>query len=72
MLPRWGRTLGSPADGRRKIEARLLVFGAKAGKRKYPTLPPGEQLLQQFLEALHPTTGEKTQTYQPLGRCEKP
>jgi hypothetical protein len=56
-----GQALGSPADVGRKIEARLLVFGAKPGKWKYPTLPPTEQLLEQFLEALDPTVREKTQ-----------
>ncbi len=37
-----GRPLGSPADVRRRIEARLFIFGAKPGKRKYPRQPePG-------------------------------
>ena len=31
-----GQPLGSPTDVRRKIEARLLLFGAKPGQRKYP------------------------------------
>jgi len=31
-----GRPLGSPTDVRRKTEARLLLFGAKPGQRKYP------------------------------------
>ena len=30
-----GRPLGSPPDVRRKVEARLPLFGAKPGQRKY-------------------------------------
>jgi hypothetical protein len=49
-----GRPLGGPADVRRKIEARLFLFGAKAGNRKYPRQTPKEQAFEQLLEAVRP------------------
>jgi len=55
-----GRPLCSPADVRRKIEARLFIFGAKPGKRKYPRRMPSERLFQQFVEAFGPIPAEKT------------
>ncbi len=62
-----GRTLGSPPDVRRKIEARLLLFGAKPGKRNYPRQAPREQLHQEFAEAFGSTQAEDVS---PLARGE--
>ena len=54
-----GRPLGSPPDVRRKIEARLLLFGAKPSQRKYPPHRPREQTLQEFEEVLGPSPAGK-------------
>jgi hypothetical protein len=56
-----GRPLGSPPDVRRKIEARLLLFGAKPSQRKYPPHRPREQTLQEFEEVLGPSPAGKAQ-----------
>ena len=53
-----GRPLGSPADVRRKIEARLLLFGAEPGQRGYPRETPMKQLRRQFLEVFASTLTE--------------
>jgi hypothetical protein len=54
-----GRRLGSPTDVRQKIEARLLLFGAKPGQRKYPTETPIiKQLRGRLLEVFASTLGE--------------
>ena len=53
-----GRPLGGPADVRRKIEARLLLFGAKPGRRKYPRATAKEQEFEQFLKAIEPILAE--------------
>jgi hypothetical protein len=47
-----GRRLGSPAEVVQKIEARLLLFGAKPGERTYPRETPKKQLRQQFLDVV--------------------
>ncbi|HTG62538.1 MAG TPA: hypothetical protein VMG63_24410 [Terriglobia bacterium] len=39
-----GRPLGSPTDVRQKIEAGLLLFGAKPGQRAYPREAPMKEL----------------------------
>ena len=49
-----GRPLGGPMDLRRKIEARLFVFGAKPGQRKYPKVTPKELALEQLLKEVKP------------------
>jgi hypothetical protein len=54
-----GRPPGSPPDVRQKIEARLLLFGAKPGNRKYPPETPRKQLRQRFLEVFASTMAEK-------------
>ncbi len=59
-----GRPLGSPPDVRRKIEARLLLFGAKPGKRNYPRQAPREQLHQEFVEAFGPTQAQEAKQSQ--------
>jgi len=54
-----GRRLGSPADVRQKIEARLLLFGAKPGQRKYPTETPIiKQLRGRLLEVFASTLAQ--------------
>jgi hypothetical protein len=49
-----GRPLGGPADVRRKIEARLFLFGAKPGQRKYPRVTLRELAFEQFLKEVRP------------------
>jgi hypothetical protein len=49
-----GRPLSGIADVRRKIEARLLLFGAKPGMRKYPRATPRELEFERFLKAVEP------------------
>jgi hypothetical protein len=53
-----GRPLGGFADVRRKIEARLLLFGAKPGLRKYPRATPKEMEFERFLKAVEPILAE--------------
>jgi hypothetical protein len=53
-----GRRLGSPADVRQKIEARLLLFGAKPGQRKYPRETLRKQVRRQFLEIFASTLAQ--------------
>jgi len=50
-----GRPVGSPNGVRHKIEARLLLFGAKAGQRKYPQETPRKQLRRRFLDVFAST-----------------
>jgi len=49
-----GRPLGGPADVRRKIEARLLLFGAKPGQRKHPRVTLRDLAFEQFLKEVKP------------------
>jgi hypothetical protein len=49
-----GRPLGGPADVRRKIEARLFLFGAKPGRRKYPRATAKEMEFEEFMKAVEP------------------
>jgi len=46
--------VGGPADVRRKIEARLFIFGAKPGQRKYPRQTRREPTFKEFLDAVGP------------------
>jgi len=46
--------VGGPTDVRRKIEARLFIFGAKPGKRKYRRQTRREPTFQEFIEAVGP------------------
>jgi hypothetical protein len=57
-----GQRLGSPADVRQKIEARLLLFGAKPGQRKYPREPPRKHLREQFLAVFASNRGTERLT----------
>jgi len=54
-----GRPPGSPTDVRQKIEARLLLFGAKPGNRKSPRETPRKQLRRRFLEVFASSMAEK-------------
>jgi hypothetical protein len=49
-----GRPVGGPADVRRKIEARLFLFGAKPGHREYPRVTLRELAFEQFLKEVRP------------------
>ena len=60
-----GRRLGSPADVRQKIEARLLLYGAKPGQRKYPTETPIRQLRRQFLDVFASTLAQSCKEVSP-------
>jgi len=53
-----GRPLGSPADVRQRIEARLLLFGAKPGQRTYPREMLWKQLRRQFMSVFASTLAE--------------
>jgi len=46
-----GRPLGPPADVRGRIESRLFIFGAKPGKRNYPTPRAPELVLEEVQDA---------------------
>jgi len=66
-----GRPLGFPPDVRRKIEARLTLFGAKPAQRKYPRQTPREQRLKKFARALSLTLARerhRPHRIQPQGR----
>jgi hypothetical protein len=56
-----GRRLGSPADVRQKIEARLFLFGAKPGRRTYPRETPMKQLRRQFLDLFASTLAQSSE-----------
>ena len=49
-----GRPLGSLADVRRKIEARLFQFGARPGHRKYPRVTLKELAFEQLMKEVRP------------------
>jgi hypothetical protein len=53
-----GRPLSGIADVRRKIKARLLLFGAKPGMRNYPRATPKELEFERFLKAVEPILAE--------------
>lgn len=53
-----GRGLDGFADVRRKIEARLLLFGAKPGMRKYPRATPKELEFERFMKMVEPILAE--------------
>jgi len=47
------RPLPTPAAVRSAVEARLSLFGAKPGRRKYPRIPSRGALIRDFLEYRH-------------------
>ena len=53
-----GRPLGGPAEVRRKIEARLLLFGTKPGRRKYPRATANKLEFEEFMKAVEPILAE--------------
>jgi hypothetical protein len=57
LLAVLGPPLGGPADVRRKIEARLFLFGAKPGKRRYPRGTRRQPTFEEFMEAVGPILG---------------
>jgi len=55
-----GQPLGSAADVRRRIEARLLLFGAKPGQRTYPREMLWKELRRQFISVFASTLAESS------------
>jgi hypothetical protein len=53
-----GHPLGGPADVRRKIEVRLLLFGAKPGRRRYLRATAKELEFERFMKAVEPILAE--------------
>jgi len=55
-----GQPLGSAADVRQRIEARLLLFGAKPGHRTYPREKLWKEVRRQFISVFASTLAESS------------